>query len=204
MMLLVASSAGATDTIDAIAATVDDIVVTISDLDRLEVVFLVPRIDQESRETYRKRLLEHLIDRILQRRDIRRFSAIDVDPKAVDGYVDVLSRMHGSDEDFDRVLQRVGMTVDDVRDVIAMELEVRAYIDERFAPLVFIPQEDVERHYEENVAAPRRDAGLPVQPFAEVREGLRDQLRSEQLKVEVDQWTRQLRSRANVDVFTYR
>jgi len=190
--------------IDGIAATVDDRVVTISDLDRMEAVFLLPKLEGEAQDAYRKRMLQHLIDRILQRRDIRRFSTIEVDPKAVDRQLEDYVSRHGSREAFESTIRSVGMTMDDVRGILAAEIEVSTYVDERFAPLVFIPLEDVEQFYRGEWTETRRKEGLEVRPFAEVREMLRDLLRSEQLADEVDKWTTELRSRANVDVFVYR
>ena len=87
---------------------------------------------------------------------------------------------------------------------VAGEIEVRTYIDERFAPLVFIPLEEVEQFYKGEWSEARRKNGLEVRPLSEVREMLRDLLRSEQLADEVDKWTSELRSRASVDVFVYR
>jgi len=204
ILALLTFPALAVETIDGIAATVDDTVVTISDLDRMVVLELVPRQDGETDEAYRTRMLQHLIVRILQRRDIRRFSTIEVDEKRVDAAMDRLIRRHGSREEFERVLDTIGLTDQTVRNLLSAEIEVRTYIDERFAPLLFVPLEDIERYYEGTWSQQRRESGLDVPPLSEVRERLRDVLRAEQLAKEVDRWTRQLRSRSNVDVFVYK
>jgi hypothetical protein len=192
------------ETIDGIAATVDDSVITISDLDRLVALELVERLPAETNDTYRRRMLQHLIARILQRRDIRRFADIQVDEKSVDLQMERLVARHGSKEEFEQLLHRVGITLPAVRELVASEIEVRTYINERFAPLVFVPLEDIERYYQDSWSQQRRKDGLTVPPLSEVRESLRDVLRAEQLSAEVDKWTRQLRSRANVDVFVFR
>jgi hypothetical protein len=192
------------ETIDGIAATVDDSVITISDLDRLVALELVERLPAETNDTYRRRMLQHLIARILQRRDIRRFADIQVDEKSVDLQMERLVARHGSKEEFEQLLHRVGITLPAVRELVASEIEVRTYINERFAPLLFVPLEDIERYYQDSWSQQRREDGLTVPPLSEVRESLRDVLRAEQLSAEVDKWTRQLRSRANVDVFVFR
>lgn len=202
-MLLSAAAAHA-ETIDGIAATVDDTVVTISDLDRFVVLELVPRTVGEPDEAYRKRMLQHLIARILQRRDIRRFSTIEIDQRALTREMDELVARRGSKEALDRVLEQLGMSEASVRELLTAEIEVRTYINERFAPLLFVPLEDIERYYDGPWSQRRRELGLGVPPLVEVRENLRDVLRAEQLSSEVDNWTRQLRSRANVDVFVFR
>jgi len=204
LLLLFLAVPALAETIDGIAATVDDTVVTISDLDRLAALRIVPRHDEESDDAYRSRMLQHLIARHLQRRDIRRFAEIEVDPRIVDREFQSLVARHGSRDAFDGALRAVGMKEDDVRDLLAMEIEVRTYIDERFAPLVFVPLEDIESYYHSTWSQYQREQGLGIPPLSEVRERLRDLLRAEQLSGEVDRWTRQLRSRANVDVFVYR
>jgi hypothetical protein len=204
LILALAAPLPAAETIDGIAATVDDTVVTISDLDRLVALELVPREEGESDDAYRYRMLQHLVERLLQRRDIRRFADIDVDPRTVDQELQALVNRYGSREAFDEALRGVGMTENAVRSLLAAEIEVRTYISERFAPLVFVPLEDIERYYVGTWSQQRREQGLSVPPLSEVRESLRDLLRAEQLSEEVDNWTRQLRSRANVDVFVYK
>lgn len=201
LILVLAAPLSAAETIDGIAATVDETVVTISDLDRLVALELVPRAEGETNDAYRFRMLQHLIARLLQRRDIRRFAEIDVDPRAVDREMQALVARYGSREAFDEALRGVGMTESAVRALLSAEIEVRTYIDERFAPLVFVPLEDVERYYVGTWSQQQREQGLSVPPLSEVRESLRDLLRAEQLSDEVDNWTRQLRARANVDVF---
>jgi len=204
ILAVLAFRAFAAETIDGIAATVDDRVVTISDLDRVVALELVARQEGETDEAYRTRMLQHLIVRILQRRDINRFSTIEVDPKKVDDAMDHLIKRHGSREEFESVLDSIGLTDQTVRYLLSAEIEVRTYIDERFAPLLFVPLEDIERYYEDTWSQQRRERGLDVPPLSEVRERLRDVLRAEQLAKEVDRWTRQLRSRSNVDVFVYK
>jgi len=203
-VLLIAGFPLSGETIDGIAATVDRTVITLSDLDRLIVLDLLPRRADESVDQHRSRVLQHLIERILQRRDIRRFSDVGVDRQLVDRMMDEVITGHGSKDVFERAIAELGMTETDVREVISAEIEVRTYIDERFAPHLFVPQEDIERYYDGPWSQQRRERGLAIPPISEVREQLRDVLRAEQLSAEVDLWTRQLRSRANVDVFIFR
>ncbi len=203
-VLLIFGLPVAGETIDGIAATVDNTVITLSDLDRLEAIALLPRRADESVDQHRDRILQHLIARMLQRRDIRRFSDVGVNRQPVDRMMEEVIARHGSREAFERVIAEAGLNETDVRELVSAEVEVRTYIDERFAPHLFVPQEDIERYYDGPWSQQRREQGLAIPPISEVRERLRDVLRAEQLSAEVDRWTRQLRSRANVDVFVFR
>jgi hypothetical protein len=50
----------------------------------------------------------------------------------------------------------------------------------------------------------RRQRGLAVPPLADVQEDIRTTLKSTRLQQEVDKWTTELRSRANMDIYTWR
>ena len=81
---------------------------------------------------------------------------------------------------------------------------MEAYIQERFAPLVFVSAEDIETYYRGPWTTQRRERGLPMLPLEQVREEVRLAVRSSRVQQEIDKWTAQLRERANVDVYAWR
>ncbi|MGK2857373.1 MAG: hypothetical protein ACSLFQ_09220 [Thermoanaerobaculia bacterium] len=189
--------------IDRIAAVVEGQVITTSAIDRLASTGFIPPAEGETREESRRRILGITIDFILQRRDAERFGLRDVRPEDVDARID---RLHSEGESREQLLQRLaalGMTEEDLRGLIRQRLEVEAYIDERFAPLIFVSLEEIERYYQETWSQRRLGDGGSVPPLNEVREQLRESLRAERLAVEVRRWTEQLRVRANVDIYAY-
>ena len=96
------------------------------------------------------------------------------------------------------------LTEDEVRTLVKRQLQVEAYIQERFAPLIFISNEEIASYYNGPWSAQRRLRGLPIPPLNDVREEIRALLRSDRLQSEVERWTTQLRARANVDVYAWR
>ena len=96
------------------------------------------------------------------------------------------------------------LTMDEVRALVKRELQVEAYIQERFAPMIFVSNDDIESTYAGTWSQQRRARGLPIPPLAEVQEEIRTLIRSRQLQTEIDKWTTQLRARANVDVYAWR
>ena len=84
------------------------------------------------------------------------------------------------------------------------QLQVEAYIQERFAPLVYVTPEDIEEYYRGPWSQQRRERGLPIPALDQVRDEVRDAVRSTRLQDEIDKWTAQLRERANVDVYAWR
>ena len=91
-----------------------------------------------------------------------------------------------------------------MRALVKRELQVEAYIQERFAPMIFVSNEDIAAMYSGAWSEQRRQRGLPIPPLTEVSEEIRTLIRSRQLQTEIDKWTAQLRARANVDVYAWR
>jgi len=189
--------------IDRIAAVVEGQVVTTGDVERLIRADLVPRRAGEEDTDYRRRVLDTAINFLLRRRDAERFGLKDVRPADIDARIDQLALADGSREQMFERLSAAGMDETNLRQIIQQRLQIEAYIEERFAPLIFISLDEIERYYRETWSQQRAAAGQPVPPLAEVREQLRELLRAAGLEQEVQRWTDRLRSRANVDVFAY-
>ena len=189
--------------IDRIAAVVEGQVPTTSEIERLASTNIVPPIEGETQENYRRRLLGVAIDFVLQRKDAARFGLKEVLPEEVEANIDRLVARGETREAMIGRLARVGMTEENLRDLVRERLQVEAYIEEWFAPLIPVSLEEIESYYQSSWSQRRRDGGEPVPPLAQVREQLRELLRSERLEVEVRRWTEQLRNRANIDIFAY-
>lgn len=198
------AAAGArAEIIDRIAAVVEGQVLTASTVEQLASTNLVPRLEGETPEAYRRRVLSLAIDFILQRRDAERFGLRDVRPEDIDARVDRLALAGESREAMMARFHEAGMTEEDLRTIIRQRLQIEAYIEERFAPLIFVPLEEIESYYGGAWSQRRREQGEPIPPLADVREELREALRAERLAAEVRRWSEQLRNRANVDIYAY-
>ena len=112
-----------------------------------------------------------------------------------------MSPSFASPAEFTAAVERAELTLDEVRALVKRELQVEAYIQERFAPMIFVSNEDIEAMYKGTWSQQRRQRGLPIPPLTEVIEEIRTLIRSRQLQTEIDKWTAQLRARANVDVY---
>ena len=189
--------------IDRIAAVVEGQVLTTSAIERMSSANLIPAKEGETAEAYRRRVLAETIEFILQRRDAERFGLRDVRPEDVDARIERLVPAGESREQFVARLAGIGMNEEDLRSLIQQRLQVEAYIEERFAPLIFVSLEEIEVYYQGTWSQQKRDEGGPVPPLAAVREQLRELLRAERLAAEVRRWTDQLRLRANVDIYAY-
>jgi hypothetical protein len=189
---------------DRIAATIDREIITLSEVMQVIAIRLIPQTPGEPETDYRRRVLESLIAQALRYRDVQRFGGDDVSPDAVEARLrDVRARFE-SPQEFEEALRAAELTVEDVRSLVRRQLQVESYIQEGFAPLVFVSIEEVETYYQETWLPQRAQRGLPAQPLDQVSEEIRTVLRARRLQDEIEVWTQQLRGRANVDVFVYR
>jgi hypothetical protein len=202
--LLLAPSIARGEIIDRLAAVVERQVITLSEVNQVVELRLFERRDGEGEPEYRRRVLDALVAQLLRNRDVERFGAPDVSANAIEARLRQLVGRFSSEEEFAETLLRIEMNLDEVRNLIRRQLQVAAYVDERLATRLFVSLAEIEEYYRNVWAPQRRSRGLPVPPLGEVREEIRTLIRSAQLEDEIENWTAQLRSSANVDIFVYR
>ena len=202
IVLLLAFPASAV-TVDRIAAVVDRQVLTVSEITQMVEIRFFPRL-AKSDDEYRREVLDALIAQALRYRDVERFGAEDIPRDTIEARIEDIKRRFPSEAEFNAALARAELTVDELQALAKRQLQVEAYIQERFAPLVFVSAEDIEEYYRGPWSKQRRERSLPIPPLDEVREEIRDAVRAERLQGEIEKWTAQLRERANVDVYASR
>lgn len=191
-------------TIDRVAAVIDRQVITVSEVNQMLETRFFTRAAGQSDDDYRHAILEDLIAQALRYRDVERFGAQDIPKDSIEARLQEIEKRFATPAEFTAALARAELSLDEFRALVKRQLQVEAYIQERFAPLVFIPNEDIETYYRTTWSQQRRARGLPVPPLADVREEIRTLLRADRLEHEVEQWTAQLRLRANVDVYAWK
>jgi hypothetical protein len=191
-------------TIDRVAALVDRQVLTVSEVSQMAEIRFFPRAAGQSEDDYRRFILDSLIAQALRLRDVERFGAEDVSKDSIESRLLQIQKRFTSPEEFNAALQRAQLGLDEVRALVKRQLQVEGYIQERFAPMIFVSTDEIEAYYRGTWSQQRRQRGLAIPPLAEVQDEIRTLLKSTRLQEEIDKWTTQLRSRANVDVYTWR
>jgi hypothetical protein len=191
-------------TIDRIAAVIDRQVLTVSEVNQMVELRFFPRAASRTDDDYRRDILEALIAQALRFRDVERFGAQDIPRDSIEARLVEIQRRFESPAEFEAALARAELTTEELHALIKRQLQVEAYIEERFSPLIFVPTEELEAYYAGPWTKQRRDRGLAVPPLAEVREEIRTLLKSSRLQEEIERWTGQLRARANVDVYAWK
>jgi hypothetical protein len=203
LFLLVLALPAAAVTVDRIAAVVDRQVLTVSEITQMVEIRFFPRLGT-SEDEYRREVLDALIAQALRSRDVERFGAQDIPRDAIEARLVQIRERFASEAEFNAAVTRAELTLDEVHALAKRQLQVEAYIQERFAPLVFVSAEDIEQYYRGPWTRQRRERGLGVPALAQVQDEVRAAARSAHLQEEIGKWTAQLRARANVDVYAWR
>jgi hypothetical protein len=203
-LLLIALPLAAATTVDRIAAVVDRQVITVSEVTQMVTLQFFPRTPGSSEDDHHHSVLEALIAQALRYRDVERFGAEDVPKDSIETRVQEIVKRFPAPADFDAALRKVELSPDEFRALVKRELQVEQYIQERFAPLIFVSNEEIEAYYRGPWSQQRRARGLPIPALADVREEIRALLKASRLQEQIDKWTAQLRARANVDIYAWR
>ena len=191
-------------TIDRVAAVIERQVITVSEVSQMVEMRFFPRPAGQSEDQYRRSVLDNLIAQALRFRDVERFGAQDIPKDTIETRLIEIQKRFASEAEFNAALQRSELSLDEFRALIKRQLQVEAYIQERLAPLILISNEDIEAYYRGAWSQQRRERGLAIPPFSEVRDEIRTLVRSDRLQREVETWTTQLRARTNVDIYAWR
>jgi hypothetical protein len=175
-------------TVDRIAATIDNQVITVSEVSQVVEMRFFPRQAGQTDDDYRRAVLDALIAQALRLRDVERFGAADVSLDEIEARLAEIRGRFSSAAEFEAALVRAELSLDELRALVRRQLQVDAYIEERFALMIFVSNEEIAAY---------PDQGLP-------REEIRTRLRRARLGEEVERWTSRLRLRANVDVYAWR
>jgi len=149
-------------------------------------------------------VLDALIAQALRFRDVERFGAQDISADVIEARLLDIQRRFPSEGAFLAAITRSELTLDEVKALVKRQLQVEAYIQERFAPLVFISSEEIDAYYRGTWSQQRRERGLAIPPLASVQDEIRTAVRGSRLQEEIGKWTAQLRERADVDVYAWR
>jgi hypothetical protein len=183
---------------DRVIAVVDDDPILASDLEQAIALGIETRRAGEDDTALRRRVLDALIEERLRFHEVDRFGFTEVPVEEIEARYEEIRRRFADAETFRRRLREVGSSEESLRQLVARQLMVLTYVEERVGARVFVSLDDIRSYYE-NVLAPELGGkGAPVPPLPEVRERIRGVLREQRLNEEIERWTASLRAEADV------
>ena len=184
--------------VDRILAVVDEDPILNSDLDQAIGIGLIVPEEGESENDYRRRVLDLLIDQKVRFHEIDLFGFSEIPVAEVERQFEELRDQFDSDEAFQARLEEVGLDEQGLRQILARQLMVLIYVEERLGARVFVGLEEIQRYYNEVLVPALEENGQPIPPQQEVREEIRAVLREMRLNEEIERWTEELRQEADI------
>ncbi len=179
--------------LDRVVARVEGYAITLTDVQAalgLGVIQAPPGVDSIEAGT------QEMIDRELLLAEVQRFPPPEPGAAAVDGEVMRLEMRAGAR--LEALMQSTGLTEERIRDIARDDLRILRYLDQRFGTTVQVSDEEVARYYREHESEFTRGGDLT--PFDEAGPVARQRASSERRRLTINQWLRDLRSRADISI----
>jgi len=187
---------------DRVLAVVDEDPVLASDVERVVRLGLDAPNPGEADEAFRRRVLSALIDQRLQFHEVDRFGFQQVPVDEIEKRVAAIRARFPDEASFQKALKEVGLDLKGLRQLMARQLLVLTYVDERLGPRVFVTPDDINRYYRQVLTPEMQKRGQTAPPVEEVRDDIRETLKQQKTTQEVTSWTRELRQKADVVIYS--
>ncbi|MCH7667398.1 MAG: hypothetical protein IH936_15895 [Acidobacteria bacterium] len=194
-----AGAAPVAELVDRIVAVVDEDPILASALDRAIGLGLVSQGADESDLVFRRRVLDQMLAERLRAHEVDRFGFTEISLAQVDRAVAALESGFADHRAFEERLSEFGLTMDDIRQIVARQVMVLTYVDERLGPRVFVSLDDIREYYDSVLTPEMKSTGQRVPDLDRVREEIRDVLREQRLNEEIERWTEELRREADIE-----
>jgi hypothetical protein len=187
--------------VDRVVAVVDESAILLSELRELIGLGVVERRPDESEEE----LIDRVVDSVIELR--LRFLAVDrsgferVPVAEIEARVAELEATFPSPDAYRQRVAELGMNEQEVRQLVARQIAVLSYVEERLGARVFVGLDDIRTYYEGTLVPELRQRSEAVPPLEDVREAIRAVLREQRLAEEIERWTEELRREADVSIF---
>lgn len=196
-----ATVAGTPQLVDRVLAVVDGDPILHSDLERLLGLGVVARREGESERDLHRRALDRMIENRLRLHELDRFGFDQAPLDEIDRRYQRIRERFASEAEFRAELERLDLDDTKLRLLVARQISILAYVEERLGPRVFVGVDDIRRYYDEELRPELAKGGQEPPPIETVREQIRGVLRERRLNEEIDRWTAELRSQADVEDF---
>ena len=188
----------AQEPVDRVMAVVDEDPILASDVEQIIGLGLLPPAEGEDEETYRRRILDLLIDQKLRFHEVDQFGFTQIPVEEVERQLESIRDRFESPEIFSTRLDELGLDEEGLRQVLARQIMVLIYVEERLGARIFVGLDEIQSYYNEVFVPDLKARGESVPPIEEVREELRVVLREQRLNEEIERWTEELRQEADV------
>lgn len=199
-LLLMASAAlSSAETIDRIAVSIEQKVITESEIDlQIRVTaFLNGEQADFSREN-KRRTADRLVEQTIIRREIETSKYGVEAGSAGKAYDEFKKARYANAEEYQKALSAYKITDADVRKAFEWQSTLLQFIEVRFRPGIQIPESDIREFYDQEYAAQAKAQAMEVAVFDEVRPMIENILINRRVDNVVDRWLSQARTQLRI------
>ena len=203
MLLAIALPAPAGDILDRIVATVNNYIILQSewqDAVRSEA-FVAGRPLDQLQAGDRKAALDHLIDQELLREQMRSSGFPHASSEEVEKRIQEIRKQYAgaeSEAGWQAALARYGLSEDELKRRIALQVDIMGLVDARLRPNVVIDSKSIESYYNQELVPQLRQSGAQQVPLAEVTPKIKELLTQQKMNQMLVAWLQDLRSGSRI------
>jgi hypothetical protein len=195
-VLLLAGSA-ASEVIDRIAVTVENSVITESELLRhIRLTALLNGAKPDYSSASKREIADKLIEQTIIRREINTTRYMATNMKKAESLYEEFRARFKTAAAYEAALRESSVTDGEVRDAFLWQSTLLEFIDVRFRPGIQVPENEIRDYFETEVkpkAAPGREIA-----FDDVRDDIEEILTEQRVDNALDRWLGQARTQMRI------
>jgi len=188
-----------TNTLDQVAASVDDEVITLSDLRWIAQYrnLKVPE-DEAGKQKFYSTLLDQLIEQKIIAMEASQTPIIEVTEEKVENQIKAYQSQFPDLEAFRSKLRQMEISEPEFRQMIRRQLSVNEFVEIRFKPFIIVLPTEIEEYYRQTLLPQMQGSNQPVPPLETVEESIRQILTEGKTNQELDRWLRSARRKSRI------
>ncbi|MFL6253988.1 MAG: hypothetical protein ACJ74T_03125 [Pyrinomonadaceae bacterium] len=158
-------------------------------------------IDNPRREDL-SRALELLIDQRLVLQEADKLPHVHATEQEIDDASGEVARRFPSQGDFQRRLERVGLTSEQFREIIHERIDMAKYLDFRFRSFTVVTQQEVEAYYKDAYVPRhrRQKPGVVVPELKDIYKELQSEIGERKIESDTDDFLEEARGAAQITI----
>lgn len=189
------------ETIDRIAVSVGNRVITTSDIERqIRVAAFISGSKPDLSPASRRAAADRIVDQKLIQAELETARYPEPSPEEVDSALAAFkAKFYPAAEAYQRALAEAGVTEDDLKEFLHWQRRFASFVGVRFRPTANVSEQDVARYFDRTVA-PAARAVSPAQTVTldAYRARIVEKLTADLVDEQTEDWLRESRKRADI------
>jgi hypothetical protein len=191
-----AGNASGGQTVDGIAARIEDDIITDSEVRELSAFQELV----DGKQKRRDEIIKELADQWIVRGEAALAAFPSPSSADVDRAYQQFVKQFPSEKEFQERCAALGLTEAAVRRILAQQLFLSRFIDYRFRPAAQVDEAEIEKYYHNELAPQLEAKKQPVPPLDEVEDTIREVLIQRAISERAAKWLDDTREQLKIDI----